>query len=401
MTKKIKPIKTEADYNRTLARIEALMGAEPGSNDADELEVLVALVEKHEAVHYPILPPSPVEAIKYRMEQLDLKPRDLVPFIGSKSKVSEVLAGKRSLSLGMVRALHKALNIPAEILIQESGAELPPEPENIVWQRYPLKQMAKRGWIDAAKDFKVYAEEYVRGLFARAGDMLCVPEACFRGSTRKNAKADPYALQAWLLGVKATARQNPLKVKYDPARLNEAFLHSVARLSVLPEGPRVARDYLATCGIHLVVERHFNRTYLDGAAMLLEDGTPVVGLTLRYDRIDYFWFSLLHELAHVMKHLSPGNTTEVVDDLEIAPSREVEKEADRIAQEAEIPEKVWREHPASRTGKVEDVLDLAGKVGIHPAIVAGRVRREKQDYRLLSKHVGHGEVRALFQEVPA
>jgi len=401
MNPTIKPIKTEADYDRALERIEALMGATPGSDAADEMEVLATLVEKYEEAAYPILPPAPIEAIKARMEHLGLKSRDLIPFIGSKSKVSEVLSGKRRLTLGMIRALHMALDIPAEVLIQESGGDLPAELEHMDWQRYPIKEIVNRKWVRPGNGGAPDAEETIRGLFHRAGAQLSLPETFFRRSNRKNAKSDPYALQAWVLGVMAYAREHPLKVKYDRTRLNEAFLRRVAGLSLLPQGPLVARDYLAAIGIHLVVARHFNRTYLDGAALLLDDGTPVIGLTLRYDRIDNFWFCLLHELAHVMKHLAQGNTTELVDDLEIAPSQGIEEEADDLAQEAELPAGLWRSHPVRRTGKVADVLDLAAKVGVHPAIVAGRVRREKQDYRILAKRVGQGEIKKLFQEIAA
>jgi HTH-type transcriptional regulator/antitoxin HigA len=116
-----KIIKTEGNYKRALARIDKLMDAEPNTHQGDELELFVTLVELYEEKKYPIDMPDPVEAIKFRMEQLNINHQALVPFIGNKRKVSEVLNKKRPLSLSMMRALHKGLGIPAEILLQEQG----------------------------------------------------------------------------------------------------------------------------------------------------------------------------------------------------------------------------------------------------------------------------------------
>lgn len=112
-----KVIKTAAGHRAAMARIEALMGARPGTPAGDELELLVTLVDLYEREQHPIPPPGPVSAITFRMEQAGLKPADLVPYLGSKSKVSEVLSGKRGLSVAMIRALWAGLGIPAEILL--------------------------------------------------------------------------------------------------------------------------------------------------------------------------------------------------------------------------------------------------------------------------------------------
>ncbi len=119
---KVRAIKTEQDYEFVLAEIEALMDAEPDTPDGDRLDVLTALVDAYEAKHHPIDLPDPIEAIKVRMEELGVRRKDLEAIIGSKSKVSEVLSGKRPLSIAMIRRLHSELGIPAEVLIQEAGA---------------------------------------------------------------------------------------------------------------------------------------------------------------------------------------------------------------------------------------------------------------------------------------
>ena len=112
----IKPIKSEKDYITTLNQIESLMDAKPNTPQMDELEVLTTLVEAYEAQHYAIDAPDPIEAIKFRMEQEGLKQKDLVPIVGSKSRVSEILNKKRKLTIEMIRKLHKQLNIPIESL---------------------------------------------------------------------------------------------------------------------------------------------------------------------------------------------------------------------------------------------------------------------------------------------
>lgn len=118
----VKPIRTEADYVAALARIDDLMDAEPGSPEGEELDVLADLVEVYEGRHVPIDYPNAVAAIEFRMDQAGLAPRDLVPFIGNRAKVSEVLSGKRAITMPMARALHEHLGIPAEVLLQATNA---------------------------------------------------------------------------------------------------------------------------------------------------------------------------------------------------------------------------------------------------------------------------------------
>jgi HTH-type transcriptional regulator/antitoxin HigA len=119
---KPKVIKSEAEYKATLARVEAIFNARPGTPKGDELELLLLLVELYEDKAYPIDLPDPIAALRFRMEQAGLKPKDLVPYIGSKSKVSEVLSGRRHLSLTMIRKLVAGLHIPPEVALREAKA---------------------------------------------------------------------------------------------------------------------------------------------------------------------------------------------------------------------------------------------------------------------------------------
>ncbi len=114
----IEPIRTEADYEMSLTRTDALMDAEPGSPEGRALDVLVDLVDLYERRHEPMGHPDPVAAIEFRMEQADLSPRDLIPFIGSRTKVSEVLSGKGAITMPMAQALHEHLGIPVDVLLR-------------------------------------------------------------------------------------------------------------------------------------------------------------------------------------------------------------------------------------------------------------------------------------------
>ena len=113
----IKPIKSEADYDAALQRVDELWGCKPDTTAGDEFDILVTLVEAYEAKNHPIGPPDPIEAVKFRMEQLGLKQTDLVPYFGGKSRVSEVLNRRKNLTLAMARRLHLELNIPASSLL--------------------------------------------------------------------------------------------------------------------------------------------------------------------------------------------------------------------------------------------------------------------------------------------
>jgi HTH-type transcriptional regulator/antitoxin HigA len=407
----VKPIKMEADRQAALARIDVLMDVEDRPVvDSDELAVLAELVEVYERKHFPIALPTPVEAIRFRMEQMGLEPRDLAPHIGSRGKVSEVLSGKRPLSLAMIRALHKNLGIPADVLLQEQSGELEPsaiydDASQVEWGRFPLVEMGKLGWFEAVGAVHDKAEEICRNLVMAAGGMRAVPVPLWRRGDRRspNAKADPYALFAWTMRVLGNARAHSLAVTYRPGTATKEFLVGIARLSAREDGPIVAKQELARHGIHLLFLPHLRRTYLDGAAMMVADANaPVVALTLRHDRLDNFWFCLLHELAHVGQHLHAASDAFLDDmDLRDTPARnedEREQQADLAAEEALIPRAEWETAKLTQMPSYARISAFAQKLGVHQAIVAGRIRYETKDYRKFAPLLGTGEVSRLIAE---
>lgn len=392
----VRPIRTEADYVAALARIDALMDAEFGSSEGHELDVLVDLVELYESKTFPLQDPTPIEAIKFRMEQAGLSTRDLIPLIGSRAKVSEVLTGKREITMQMARALREHLGIPAEVLLKRSAARLAKDDAlEIQWKRFPLNTLLELGWIKRQNPNET-AEQLLAPLAASGGGF----DACatlFRKtrSSRANAKTDNYALIAWCWRVRSKADAIKLKGKFDKATVNPEFLQQLAKLSRLSDGPLQAQKFLAKHGIALVTVRHLPRTYLDGAALKRGDGSPVVAVTLRFDRIDHFWFCLFHELGHVAMHLS-GDGQPFFDDLSLEAMDQKEKEADECASSGLIPNHKWQNFESQKDFSPLAVMNFADEVGVHPAIVAGRVRYTEKNFRLLSQFVGSGQIRQQF-----
>lgn len=394
----IKPIKTEHDYEAAMSRIDALMDAAPGTAECDELDVLAELVEAYENKHFPIELPDPIAALRFRMEQQGLSQQDLVPFIGSRSKVSEVLSGKRPLSLAMIRSLHKGLGIPAEVLLKEKGAEVPAPLANVECDKWPLRQMAKCGWFagiaGAEGMIRQCPEELVRAFLAPLGGQ--VPAYSYnRQHVRAGSTMDADALCAWRARVLVVAH-NERTTPFRTGSITKDFMRQLVGLSCLNAGPKAAKELLAKNGIQMVIERHLPKTHLDGAAMLDTSGAPVIALTLRYDRLDNFWFTLCHELGHVALHLGRGDQKCFFDDLDFAEGG-VEKEADEFAGESLIPSKTWENAVARTSRRAADVVALAANLRISPSIIAGRIRRENRNYRMLSNLVGHGTVRPLLE----
>jgi HTH-type transcriptional regulator/antitoxin HigA len=396
----IKVIKSEKEHESALAEISALIDRDPdpGTPDADRLELLTLLAEDYESDTFPKRIPEPVEAIRFRMEQQGLKQRDLVPYIGSPSKVSEILSGKRPLTLSMMRALHAHLGIPARVLLN-SGGSLEENDDTIPWKRFPLKEMIDRGWIiGSIKRDK--PERLLAPFFALSGSPMEIAAFFKKTETTRTARAlDQYALAAWSARIVNRAAEERLRATYKPNSVDLEFMRDVARLSWSDSGPRLAQEFLRAHGIPLIVEPHLSHTHLDGAAIMYGLDRPIIGLTIRHDRLDNFWYCLMHELAHISLHYGQG-FTHFFDNLDLKESNDPrEQEADRLAGSALIPEDEWKKSPAKSLPSPEAAKHLAKKLRIHPAIVADRMRHESGSYKVLNQFVGQGRVRLCFPEV--
>ncbi len=385
----LKIIKTEQQHEQALSRLMELMDANPveDSQENDELDLLALLIERYEEQAFPMDPPDPIDAIKFRMDQMGLKNKDLVPYMGSASKVSEVLKGTRSLSINMIRKLSAGLGISAEVLIREPAVELA-SLSDIDWQAFPLAEMKKRGYFEGFRgslnDLKEYSAERVTEFISTVKGGFSLQPAMLRTTAHKrsnNKATDDYALWAWQLKIMQKAQSESLTSSYEKGTVNLDWMLKLAQLSQLDQGPLLAKEYLNINGIHLIIEAHLPKTYLDGAVCIGHNGNPIVGLTLRHDRLDNFWFSLMHELAHIALHLDASEVW-YLDDLDAEGASEVEQQADAMAQQALISTEAWNEM-ADHSEK--SVILLAKKLSISPCIVAGRVRHESKNHKVLGR----------------
>ena len=212
------------------------------------------------------------------------------------------------------------------------------------------------------------------------------------------SEQDPYALLAWKAQVLHKARRASPGLQAENQALDVHTLKRLVSLSAAVDGPTRAIDVLREHGIILVFEQHMPSTHLDGAAMLLNDAVPVVGLTLRYDRLDNFWFVLLHEVGHVVLHRERGLREGFFDEDIAALQDASETEADEFAQSAFIPNELWKRSFVRFTESSEQVQKFALQRRIGAAIVAGRIRKERKDYTLFNELVGSGTVRKLITD---
>ena len=266
-------------------------------------------------------------------------------------------------------------------------------------KKLPAREMERRGWL---RDIELPEELANGSIYDRASYFVAKAasgsqlRALHRQKIRSKGHPNEYALMAWKAQVLHKARAIP-KATVGNYQFEIADVKKLVVLSKAPDGPIQAVRFLRERGVLVAFERHLDSTYLDGAAMLLE-ATPVIGLTLRQDRLDNFWFVLLHELGHVVCHRDRGLLEGFFDDETADLADTVEREADEFAQNALVPDEVWRTSFVRFSTSSEQVIEFAERIKISPAIVAGRIRRERNDFSRFSDLIGQGEVRKMIVE---
>jgi len=402
--RQVKPklIKTKEEHDAAVERIAKLIECDPraGTPAGDELELLAHLVADYEEKHHSIGLPDPLTAIRFRMEQQGLRPKDLAPYLGGANRVSEVLAGKRALTVPMIHRLHHELGIPAEALVKERSKRTNRNRSSLRLSAPVFKVMWQRGWfgrfrgsLDQAKQ---KADQLLKRFFCFGSGLDALP-AFARQKVHDGAIQDQFALLAWKTRVLQRAAAEKLDTDFDPSAFTQDFLKQVKSTSRLKNGPVVAIDLLKSNGLAVVIERHLAGTFLDGAALKLPNGRPAIGLTLRYDRLDYFWFCLFHEIGHVLKHLAKGKSEGFIDDLKAPANDNYEQGADEFARENLIPKSEWQRFLKAGQFNHESVRREAKRLIIDASILAGRLRMERNDFQMLTSLVGHGKVRRLFE----
>lgn len=359
----------------------------------------------------PFRPIRPGEILQEELDARGWSQADFADIVGRPVQaVNEIIAGKKMVTPDTAVAFSKALETSAEYWLNlESAYRLDLldkrraddddiERRSRLYAAAPVKELIKRRWISARspRDIDRLEEEVCKFLEVKSLDES--PELFM--AARKTARDDPHspAQLAWACRVRHIARD------MTAARFSREGLEKAAallpRLSTSKKGTRKLPGILAELGVRFVVLEHLPKTRIDGASLWLDDQKPVVALTLRYDRVDCFWFTLMHELAHV---LAADSKTEIlVDDSLVGKDAEpaenkvnAEARADRVASEWLIPAKALQkflERTKSFISRTQ-VLCFAAELGVHPAIIVGRLQHDGEVpwtyYRNLLERIRH------------
>jgi HTH-type transcriptional regulator / antitoxin HigA len=268
------------------------------------------------------------------------------------------------------------------------------------WMRFPIREMYRRGWFSGFSGSEREAEAGAEHLIAEY--LKVIGERTLRAFHRKHVRSgsalDEYALLAWELRVLWLAAKEQVTTSFAKSKLTKEWIRGLTKLSTEKNGPVLAQQYLRRVGIILIIEPHLSKTYVDGAALSLSAERPVIAMTLRYDRIDNFWFVLLHELGHLWLHFRNSEFQQFFDDLD-AGANELETEADNFASEALVPNKFWETAVARYLRTSASIIQFATELGVSPALIAGRIRKEANNYVILNELIGLGLVRRQFPEV--
>lgn len=269
---------------------------------------------------------------------------------------------------------------------------------NAVQIKKVLKHAKDHGWFDEASDGEVNTEESFNYLQRYVSDHMIKygSPSLLRTGLNVVDHSEDLLLIAWRARVTRIA-EGVIK-EHSPKfqALDISWLNDLKRLSLKPKGPKLAQKFLLSKGIVLIAEPQIQGLKVDGAAFLV-GGIPVIGMTLRHDRLDNFWFTLLHEIGHVILHYKVGLSVGFFDDTENKSVDELELEADAFASNILIPDERWTRSPARITNSSKVIEKFAAGLEIHPAIVFGRVRKER-GYTVFSDKVGRGLVRKFLLE---
>lgn len=259
-------------------------------------------------------------------------------------------------------------------------------------------ELSRRGWLEDCPSEDHL--EAIENLLAMAG-MGATEYALHRKKGFNGKVSNDSALFIWQARVRLLAERSIIKTSKKIELLDELELQKLVSLSRSADGPIEAVKFLNKFGITVLYVQHLPETYLDGAAMVSSSGQPIIALTLRHDRIDNFWFVLMHELAHILLHFPEVKNGGFFDEFDqgfCSEENNVEQQADQFALETLIPEHKWNLCFSRFFPSVESIRDDAKQLGVHPAIIAGRVRNELKDYSKFNGLLGLGTVRLMFEE---
>jgi HTH-type transcriptional regulator/antitoxin HigA len=256
-----------------------------------------------------------------------------------------------------------------------------------------VREIQNRGWLAQSTDANQKLSANTLSNYVFDAGKLVRGAALHRRTASAKKSVNPASLLLWqarAINI-AQSRFSRLRSKFNLAEMK--WISQLVFLSARDDGPKRAVDFLQEQGIIVVVEPSLPGTSLDGAAMLLADSTPLIALTLRYDRLDSFWFTLLHEIGHIFLHFNGGLSEGFFDDLDETDNSKRETEANSFARSALISDEAWSTSPARFSKSIEPIRAFAANQKVSVAIAVGRLRRERKNYTLFSQYLGQGTVR--------
>lgn len=346
------------------------------------------------------LPRPPGHWIKQELDTRGWGQRDLAYTLGCHEQaVTLIISGKRGISPEMAKALGAAFDVlPKFFLNLQSSYDLAlardPDPGISMRARlqssYPVREMIRRGWlVDAdAANLELQMARFFEG--EKPED---IPHLRFAGKKSDYDEIPPPQL-AWLFRVRHIARA--IRVENYSGKKLRAVLPKLRQLLTNPEGIRDVPEILAECGVRFVLVEPLPQGKIDGACFWLDSDSPVIGMSLRYDRIDNFWFVLRHEIEHVLQEHGQDHTIGIVDELDGNRSAvdgpglpEEELIANRAAAEFLIPQDQLLAFIAQRNPYISerDVLNFAKRVDAHPGVVVGQIHSRTGRYEFLRRYL--------------
>lgn len=349
-----------------------------------------------------VFPPG--EFLREELEAREWSQQELADILDRPPRlISEIIAGKRAITPETAKGLADAFGTSADYWMnlesqyQLSKVNVPND--NVVrkarlYDKFPVREMLRRGWIRASENVEVLEQRFCT--FFSISDMTAEPELCHNAKkTHANMAATPLQM-AWLFRVKAMASKQVVPA-YSKAKLMEA-VDKLKGLILSPEEVRHVPRILAEAGVRLVFVEPMAGSKMDGACFWLEDDKPVISMTLRFDRIDNFWFVLRHEIEHVLREDGKADNQAVID-TDVGDEKGGLPECERLANEAgaefcvpavELDNFISRVQPYFSE---EKILRFAQRINVHPGLVVGQLQRKLDRHDFLRKH--QVKVRAL------
>jgi HTH-type transcriptional regulator/antitoxin HigA len=347
------------------------------------------------------LPRPPGYWIKKELDTLGWGQRDLAYILGCHEQaVTLIISGKRGISPDMAKALGAAFDVSPEFFLNlqrsyDLALARDPDPgistRARLQSKYPIREMIRRGWlVDAdAANLELQMARFFE--VSKAEDIPHLPHA---GRKPRYDEIPPPPQLAWLFRVRQIARS--IRVAEYSSKKLKAALPKLRQLLTDPEGIRHVPGILAECGVRFVLVEPLPQGKIDGACIWLDPESPVIGMSLRYDRIDNFWFVLRHEIEHVLQKHGQDDAIGIVDELDGNRSAvegpglpKEELIANRAAAEFVIPQDELVEFIAQRNPYISerDVLSFAKRVDVHPGLVVGQIHSRTGRYDFLRRYL--------------